>query len=452
MQSKLPSFVWGDEGICDADDVRHRLEANVLGAFAFEGTAGHFSLHHVCADGTEILARDLLGVHKLFYAVTDDGVPVWSNFWFDLLRAGWPASSIWSVPMGCAAVFAPGAAPRLVRHTSLTFGPDEAPDSAPEVYASTIRARLEKTFRALRESLRGRPIYISLSGGLDSSVVAALAREHIGDFTALTFAVDGNESEDLASAEKVARHLGVPWIPVTVSADDVLSMLDVALLYGQDWREFNVHCALVNAAVGRAIQRREAASGTGARPVLLTGDVMNELMTDYTAVEYGARDYYTLPDVGTAMMRRLLVNGLDAGDREVGVFWNYGVEAIQPYALCANAYTALPVSFLEKPGAKQALVWTMLGDRVPPHVYLRPKTRAQEGSSSGGGTLSICADRGIDETWLKARFAALYDIPEGELHRYLRSGHYRCSSRPSSVPPPPVTPIPSESLSERSLL
>src|SRR5262245_47081549 len=106
-----------------------------------------------------------------------------------------------------------------------------------------------------------------------------------------------NEPEDVRYARRVAAELGVPHRIVRVTADELVSHLDVALGYGQDWRDFNVHCALVNAAIGSALV------GAGDRPVLLTGDGMNELMADYSPVTYRGQQYYTLPQIETARLR-----------------------------------------------------------------------------------------------------------------------------------------------------
>jgi asparagine synthetase B (glutamine-hydrolysing) len=325
--------------------------------------------------------------------------------------------------------------PNLVRHTQLPFEESGAVGVTEASLAPAIRSRLEAVFRGLKEELRGRRLYVSLSGGLDSTAIASLAREFLGELTAVTFTVGGNRSEDLISAEKVAKELGMRLVVIEVSAKDILGALDEALLWGQDWREFNVHCALVNVAVGRAIRKDSDAARSTERPVVITGDVMNELMADYSAVSYRGAEYYTLPKVPIGLLRRVLVGGLDAGDREVGVFWHCGVETIQPYALAASAYTAVPASLLTRRGAKQSLVRAILGDRIPGHVYGRKKTRAQEGTAeSGGGTLSVCVDNGIDANWLKRRFAEIYGLDPAELHHYIRGGYYR--GKPATIPPP----------------
>ena len=60
---------------------------------------GHFAVHARHEDGSALLVRDLLGVHKLFFAVRDGEVES-ANYVVDLLRAGHPFSSVYSVPSG----------------------------------------------------------------------------------------------------------------------------------------------------------------------------------------------------------------------------------------------------------------------------------------------------------------------------------------------------------------
>ena len=75
--------------------------------------------------------------------------------------------------------------------------------------------------------VEGRPLYVALSGGLDSTAIAVLARQLLGPFTAVTFAVSDEPSrpasDDLAFAHRVAQDLGVPLVEVRVTADDLMS-------------------------------------------------------------------------------------------------------------------------------------------------------------------------------------------------------------------------------------
>jgi asparagine synthetase B (glutamine-hydrolysing) len=399
----------------------------------FASLRGHFALHLRSAGGDEhLLARDPLGVNKLFFAVSEGQVDV-SSYFIDLRRRGHRPGRIWSVPSGhIARISTTRRTLALEKYSRLAFvetEPVEPVDLAE--HATRIRARLESTFRTLASVVAGRPLYVTMSGGLDSTGVAVLAREILGDFVGVTFRVEGGSEDardDLHYARTVAAALGVGLEVVHVSREALLSVIDPVLLYGQDYRDFNVHCGLVNAALGAAMETRFGATWTQ-RPVVLTGDTMNEIMADYSPVAYGAREYYGLPRVPVAHMRRFLVSGLDSGDREVGIFAQHGIDTIQPYALCADAYCELPGSVLAEPTVKQRLACEIFRDRIPQAIYQRPKVRAQVGSSDEvGGTLAALVDQGIDSAQLERRFSRLYELDAAEVKAWIRGGYYRFTS------------------------
>lgn len=421
----ITNFVWAGDRFVPPAELAVEIDlAAVPDPLALAGgLAGQFALHHTGA-GEHLLARDRLGVNKLFFAIGATGQLVSSNFWIDLVRRGHRA--IWSVPSGHLLRISP--ARRELRLDKLNVLPfdDGQGDPGPD-HVARIRKALERTFQRLATALAGRPLYVTLSGGLDSTTIAVLARRHLGAFTAVTFSIDDGSSaprptEDLRYAQRVADDLGVPLRVVHASADELLGLVDVALCYGQDWRDFNVHCALVNAAIGRAISEGDYRH----RPVLMTGDTMNELMADYTPVTYLNHEYYPLPRMPAGRLRRFLVQGLDAGDREIGVFAHYGLDAVQPYALCAEAYTSLPGGCLERPEAKQRMVREVMGAAIPSYIYDRPKVRAQVGGADEvRGTLAALVDHGVDSAWLERRFCELFDLDLAELHRSIRAGFYR---------------------------
>ena len=416
---RVADFVWRDgrpwRGPADGRAAERPEDAAALW--------GQFALHERDGTGGHVLSRDRLGVNKLFFALTEAGEIESSNLLFELLQRGHRLGSVWSVPSGHALALAPARGEyRLHRHAALDYAEADG-----EALVDGIRAALDATFARLAELLRGRRLFVTLSGGLDSTTVAMLAREHLGEFTAVTFAL-GGDSDDLRHARLAARGAGVPLEVVTATADELLELLDLVLLHGQDWRDFNVHCGLVNAVIGRRLRERLGPDGGEPAPVLLTGDSMNELMADYRPVLYKGVEYYGLPRINGAQLRRFLVTGLDAGDREVGVFNAFGLDTVQPYALAAEAYARVPAHRLEDPRAKQQLVRRVMGDRIPEAIYARPKLRAQVGSQEVGGTLAAIADRGLDASALRRRFAGLLGVEERELGALIRGGRYRFSA------------------------
>ena len=421
-----------------------------LSAADCQGLSGQFALHLREDGGTHLLARDRLGVNKLFFAIDSAGASAGtvdsSNYLKTLISRGHRAGDIWSVPSGHVLRIDPARRQyQLEKLLGLAYGSDShnGPDDGQGVppaldrHVQGIRQALTSTFSRLAEALRGRRIYVTMSGGLDSSVIAVMAREYLGDFVGLTFAMDGGagapaSGEDLYHADHLARRLGVPLEVITVAPDQLVELLDPVLVYGQDWRDFNVHCGLVNAVIARHLQRQDSlkvGAQDTSRPVLLTGDTMNELLADYCPVMYRGVEYYSLPRLPIGRLRRFLVAGLDSGDREIGIFNAFGLDAIQPYALCAEAYAALPAALLEGALTKQTLVRQVMGDRIPPAIYDRPKVRAQVGSSTEvGGTLAALADRGLHGARLRERFSLLHGMDEPDTAALIRGGFYRFSS------------------------
>jgi len=432
----LTNWIWRDEEPAPEPDLFAREDA----AKPLVGISGQFALHQT-RDGTHRLARDPLGVNKLFFSVTRGEGAVAANQLIELLRRGLPIESVFSVPSGHWLELRPRRRElSLGKWSTLRFGNGPAePDAAIAEHAPRIRAALEGAFRRLRAVLPGRRLYVTLSGGLDSTAIAVMAREWLGEFVAVSFAVEGGAaapSDDLACAERVARELGVPFEVVALDPDGLLDLVDAVLVHGQDWRDFNVHCGLVNAAIGAGLAGRQGLGASRSRPVVLTGDTMNELMADYAPVAYRGSAYYPLPDMQADRLRRFLVSGLDSGDREVGIFAHYGLDAIQPYALCAAAYAALPGACLHHEGAKPRLVRAVLGSRIPAFVYERPKVRAQVASEQGvAGTLAVLVDAGLDQEALARRFAELHGISAKELPRLIRAGFYRFPTRYPEDPP-----------------
>ena len=391
---------------------------------------GRFASASVRPDGRVTLTRDGLGLNKLFVAIHDAGRVVAANYLIDLVDHGVPFEAIYSVPAGHTVEVDPARGTvALSRYDRSDRGTEPVP-AAVEDIARDIRAELEIWFSRLAAQFGQRRVAVCLSGGIDSGIVAALAREYFRDVTAYTytFVAPGMPmSEDARYAERLARILQIPLRMVPATEDEVLAALDDALVYGQDWRDFNVHCAIVNDIVARAIRRDADSSGSGTMPLVLTGDLANEFLADYTPVTYGDQEYYRLPRLRPGMLQQVLIQGLDAGDREVGIFSHHGLDVLQPYGFIVDQYLRLPDSFIGGTAAKQALARQMAGDLLPAFVLDRPKVRAQVGDSTlYTGILPLLARRRYGGEWLRRAFCRLFRIEhDAFLDRFVRGGRYR---------------------------
>jgi asparagine synthetase B (glutamine-hydrolysing) len=382
------------------------------------------------------VVRDPLGLNKLFWTGRADGEIVFAARPWLLVEQGYGFDEIVAVPRGLLVDLDQAAPPP--RERSLV--PDEwsapAPDVDVEAAGREIGERLGRYLAALAERHRGAPTFVCLSGGIDSSAIAVLVADHFPGAVAVSFDLargGGAASEDRRVADRLAGDLGLPLLEATVTVEQLLEPLDTVLREGIDWRDFNVHAALVNAALARAIADATGSSDT--RPLVITGDLANEFLADYEPEQYRGETYYPLPRLEPEALRSLLVRGLDTCHREVGVFESWALTLIQPYAVAVDTYMCLPDAFLRMPDRKQRLCSAMLEDRIPGYVLTRDKTRAQlGGAQSGGGVLGACVDRGMDAASLRRRFAELHRVSdERSLDRFIRAGRYRAERPPNPV-------------------
>jgi asparagine synthetase B (glutamine-hydrolysing) len=375
--------------------------------------------------------RDPLGLNTLFWARGEDrGVDVAARP-RTLVDAGHHFQEIRAIPRGCVLDLVDGAtssAPDSI--VPAGWFSAEGPTLDVDKAGREIRSTLDRYLGALAAAHPAARVFVCLSGGLDSSGITALARERFPTAVAVSFdlAHPGRPpSQDRVTARRLARDLDMPLLEVTVTEDELFEHLDAVLVEGVDWRDFNVHAALVNAALAAGIDDAVPARDPAAPVLVLTGDLANEFLVDYHPERYKGVSYYELPRLPAVALRSSLVRGLDTCHREIGVFATWGLSVVQPYAAAVDAYLALDGPFLGREERKQQLCREVFGDLLPEYVYARPKVRAQAGNPElGGGVLAACVDRGYDAAWLRRRFARLHDVADpSTLDRFIRAGRYR---------------------------
>ena len=270
---------------------------------------------------------------------------------------------------------------------------------------------------------RGARFVVCLSGGSDSSIIAGFAAKYLPGAVCCSFSfrpanagpyVASNldqldaASDDFRAASRVAQYLGLPFLPVFRPSEAVRDALPLAVGLCQDWRDFNVHCAVVNLFLAQDIRARFPDDDV----VVLTGDLMNEYMCDYREEIVDGHVYYRQPRVDIGRRRDFFVMGLDAGDREIGVFGAYRLTLYQAFALLSDLYMAIPASELERANFKHWLNDPLLPDGLP-DLISRQKTRAQVGGRDMG-VLGVCHRLGVTpaqlQTWWKDAVAPAADL------------------------------------------
>ena len=386
--------------------------------------------------GAVYLARDPLGLNPLFFGYSATGGLVVANRVDHVLSAGVGIDEVHSCPPGRVLRVGTEGVTAVAGEDLSTLSSGN--DFSVERFQAAVADKLDRMLDALACDFPGARLVVCLSGGLDSSVVAVRARKRLQSITAVSFSYLSEDdlgawlkgaspaelssvSDDFRHAHAVAQTSGIPLAPVFRPRGAALASAPLAVGLAQDWRDFNVHCAVVNLFLAQDIRARFP----GEEVVVLTGDLMNEFVCDYHAEVIDGVSYYPQPRMSLGRRRRFFVRGLDAGDREIGVFHAYGLTTVQIYHAVARDYLGVPEAYLEQKDAKWALNGVLLPDEVRAQVG-QQKQRAQVGGADGG-TLGIFHRAGLDEQQLLGMWAdALPGQPDPRsVEALIQFGRYR---------------------------
>jgi asparagine synthase (glutamine-hydrolysing) len=216
-----------------------------------------------------IAARDPLGIKPLYMARVGGGLAFASE-----LKAfdGVEAAEIEAVPPGSLYDSIDG----WRQWYRLGHGAAEAePGLDIEALARELRLVLEDA--VAKWSIADVEVGSFLSGGLDSSIIAAIAQRHrmeAGKGPLRTFAVGTEGSPDLAAARAVAEHIGSDHREHAFTADDVAENL-AHVIYHLESADVD----LVRSAIPTLFAARLARAEVKA---VLTGEGADELFAGYT--------------------------------------------------------------------------------------------------------------------------------------------------------------------------
>lgn len=373
-----------------------------------------------------LLLRDPLGCNKLFFGFRGRQDLVVANRIIRAWELGVSLNNLYSCPPGYVL---------RVRDEGITNlgGTDVASITEAEEdfdlhkYHQAVEKRLGKAFKTISRNYENSKFVVCLSGGLDSAIIASYAARYLPNPVAVSFTylavrdlkkfnagesiiALASASADYLGAARVAESLGMPLLPIAKSPKVVANAVSLAVALGQDWRDFNVHCATVNVFLAEGIRTLFP----GEKIVVLTGDLMNEFVCDYEEETVDSQVYYRLPDIPIDRLRHFLVRGLDVGDREIGVFNAFGLCACQPFAAVADELMRVPVEVLKRPDAKRFLNGGLLP--VDSLKWVNPKkSRAQVGGEDIG-TLRLYHRLTISQEKLKQIWIAQFPGEPLESH------------------------------------
>jgi asparagine synthase (glutamine-hydrolysing) len=312
-------------------------------------------------NGEYFMARDPLGIKPLYYGAGADGVTYFAS---EIKTLRGLATSIHEFPAGHWMDSKTG----WHRHYNIhaTIEPFEGSESdALPLIKSTLREAVTKRL------LADVPVGVSLSGGLDSSIVSLLACE--GTDQLHSFAVGVNGSEDLAAAKQMSEFLHTQHHQLVYNAEDMVKVLPKVLYYLETFDPALVRSAIPNYFLAKLTSDHVK--------VFLTGEGADEI---YAGYEYLA-DFTDPVDLQNEMLfitQSLHNTNLQRADRMSMAF---GLEARVPFLDVKSVAVALgfpPAWKLHNGRVPKHLLRQAFVDDLPENIVNRPKKKFSMGAGS----------------------------------------------------------------------
>ena len=315
------------------------------------------------------ICRDPFGVRPLFWNMRD------GNYFF--------GSTLASVGMG-GRVFSPGRHVQISSTGTVTndyYIYPQIQDAIERDIKCIYKNFTDKLIYAVKIRLSSdRPIGITLSGGLDSSIVAGIA-VILGVKNLHTFTTGLYGSVDIANAELCAKHLKTIHKSVPKSVDIACSWITKAIIMLETW-----DITTIRASIWQIIISHYISTETNIK-VILNGDGADELLMGY-------KENYLSPNMKEAfdhVTHRLKnihkYDGLRM-DRSVS---SHGLEARPPlldvdfvdYVRTIDPELMMPIKGerMEKDICRQAFK-ALYPDIIPDEILMRPKEAFSDGVST----------------------------------------------------------------------
>ncbi|MGI8727968.1 MAG: asparagine synthase-related protein, partial [Solirubrobacterales bacterium] len=290
--------------------------------------------------------------------------------------------------------------------------PDGAGAAPPEAMVEAVRGQLVAAVE--REMMADVPVGVFLSGGLDSSVVAAIAARRLAEEgeALQTFAVGTEQSPDLLAAREVAEFLGSSHHERIYEPHELEAVLPDVIRAIESYDPSLVRSALPNYLLAEMTSQHVK--------VVLTGEGADELFAGYEYVR-AIDDHGELHTELVRTISELHSLNLQRADR---VTMAHGLEARVPFLdldMVAFALSLPPEWKMTPPGEQEKkLLRKAFEGWIPDSILWRKKAQFGDGSGARGAL-----DRSQDGKSEEELHAAVEPEPGGarsdEERRYLET-------------------------------
>lgn len=355
----------------DTEVILHLYEE--LGPDCVRELDGMFAFAIYGTDGELFLARDPLGIKPL-YTGRLDGCTYFASEMKALMGVipefeAFPAGHSYHSGSGRRMFFS------IPEHKITPMTPDEA--------QTGIRSLLERA--VVKRLMADVPLGVFLSGGLDSTIIAAIAREHIPGLH--TFSVGMACSEDRRYAQMAAEYLETQHHEYVYTLDEMLDALPKVIYHLESF-----DAALVRSAIPNYFLARLASAHV---KVVLSGEGADEIFSGYHYLKQfeGDRLHQELVEITEALHN----TNLQRTDR---MTMAHGIEGRVPFLdidLLRFVFTVPPELKLGPDDTEKWILREAFRDILPEEIADRRKSKFSEGAGSSDVLAQVAAERISDE-------------------------------------------------------
>lgn len=329
-----------------------------------------------------VVARDPYGVRPLFYTVLEEGGYIFASErkaleGFVDVSGGtvveFPPGQVWHITIDSA--------------TGITYGKKDTYHEVPwlkqtsSLSGALLREALESAVD--KRLMTERPVAALLSGGVDSSLIAALVQrrlKELGKPPLKTFSIGMAGGTDLKYARMVADHIGSDHHEIIVTADEMFDVIPQVIHDIESYDITTVRASVGNWMVARAIKEKTDCK------VVFNGDGSDEVFGSYLYF-YRAPNDFAFEEEVRRLLREIHRYDVLRSDRSIS---SHGLEARTPFldrqfVLAAMSYP----TWTRRPGGGTDRMEKQLirdcfvaADLLPAEVLYRKKEAFSDGVSA----------------------------------------------------------------------
>ena len=342
----------------------------------------HYASAKMTPGGLE-LTRDPLGISPMYYGRTTDGALCFASEVKGLLAI---TKDVHELPPGYT-----------LTGTKLTRNPRPVKknhrNGSAESYARELRRKFEASVRnRIGEGYAGS----WLSGGIDSTALAALVSPHVKEFHTFTAGFAG--SPDVHYAQIAARHIGSIHHTRIVTTDEIIQTIPDVIYHLESFDALLIRSSLLNFLVAKA-----AADYV---PAVFSGEGADELFGGY---EYLHKiPHHKLQDELNDIIGRLHNTALQRVDRSASAHGMVAYVGLLDQDIVELA-SEIPAEYKIRDGVEKWILRKAVEDLLPEELLMRKKAKFWQ----GGGVEEIIAEH-ADRMISDHDFAAERKLPNGE--------------------------------------